>query len=192
MKKIRKIYRAEYLIAGIIIIVLAACGKSSYHKISDDESLWMTYNDGDERYFLYSDSTLMSDSSQIDTIYFYGKTKAYKEEGDNYEEYMQIKFRIKNDTIPMNREGTLRLEKSGNGFTVSLKFPHHPADIVPFALPVIPFLNINSTIYSNVYVSTANPLFLNQFMRIERVWYNREYGILKYSDITGNQWELIP
>ena len=176
----------RYALLITALVFFSACSKPTYYDITFDESLWMSYDDGQEAIFLQK-GTL-----NLDTLVFYNKIKGYVEEGDTYEEFISIKFKIRGDTIAFQNEGLLRLSKDGEGFSVYAEFPHHPQGINPQLLIPAPVVNINTAPYFQVYHSVANPLLLNQIARIQHVWLNKEVGFVKYRDIAGNEWGLIP
>ena len=176
----------RYALLITALVFFSACSKPTYYDISFDESLWMSYDEGQEVKFL------QEGTSNIDTLLFYNKVKGYVEEGDTYEEFISIRFKIRGDTIQFQNEGLLRLSKDAGGFSVYCEFPHHPQGIDPQVLPPIPVFNVNAIPYFQVYHSVANPALLNQISRIQHVWLNKEVGIVKYRDIAGNEWGLIP
>jgi len=182
---------------SFIAIYLSSCGSSEFYPIPDSELL--LYEVGDTLVYQYVDTldvvsydTFLVDSIAVvfnDYVDYFGLSK----QEESYEKRTYY-FGKTNGEIPYSQ--TDRIVKSfSSNFYIMWKTRDDfigTETNVPYSNLMTPFDTIiNGEDYSNVYYFDVDTIGMTSD-RVIRIYYNDNWGILRYEYLKGKIWEIIP
>ena len=170
------------LVIFSVMLINSSCKKTTYNKLSEEEMSWIPYAH-DEQMIFQSTLGPLRMYIEIGT-----KTGGYRRAGDTYNEFSLTTVIHTNDTTtvhPSDTKGALQLFKTGEGFTVTLDWPHFPIETELTQLPVIT-ANVKGTIYTDIRLIDATA-FANARFYVTTIWYSKKYGVVQYEDIFGRR-----
>lgn len=166
------------------IALLASCKKETYNQLTDEDMKWMIYENNDMMRF-------QNNNGVIDTFIVYNKVKGYVVTGKKYDEYTSCSLYKTTDTLPGNTKGGLKVMRTSDGLFVSIRFPHHAQETFINHITPVAVDTINGIPYYNIYISQADTLNASWTEPVVQVWYGKDDGFIRFTDLYGNSWEIL-
>lgn len=172
------------LVATVALItLLGACKKSTYNQLTEDDMSWLAYKNNEILKFV-------NDSGDVMNYYITLRTKAYRRDGDTYNEFTTADVLQLYDTTAYFAEdsyGGMFISRSETGLTASFSWPHFALKGLPLTSLTPSVETIGGIIYQDVYTVDGSA-FTDVRNYNSVIWVSKTKGVLQVEDVTGNIW----
>ena len=183
-RNIKKLNYLNLCLVVVLAMLAGACGKISYHQLSDSDMEWLVYDNNEVDVFT-------NGSNQSVSYHVALRLKSYQGGSDHYNEFTTAAFQLLNDSTAYQEtdsKGELYIFKQDDdALLVTLSWPHYPILETPLTSLEYNVVTIAGITYEDVFILDATGATDSRFY-IEKIWYSQKAGVIQYEDIAGDLW----